>query len=297
MSFQVLTSRYQLVAVLAVALACGKSESVDRRGEVIALTGDATAQRGDSRARPLHVGDELRGDDRIQTGDGAEIKIRLAHNGVTLVFDANADVVLGSQQAWTASGKVGAGVLERDPDDKTTAAGVHSEHEAATDPRAVLPDNATASPPDVGSGAGNDDFEGPRSGVVGGEVGGDIKGGDEGSGSGASKKGSGSGDDAVLDGAGGSGPDQPGLRIAARSGDEAIDRVARRVVARVRAALARCAGDEPLVLGGTLRFAKGRVTLEITRLAGAQRACVEAPFATIKVPAALRGTATISIGE
>lgn len=298
MSPEVLTSRLHFAVALCAALSCGKSEAVDRRGEVVALSGTATAQRGDGEPRPLAVGDEVRGEDRVRTGDGAEIQIRLAHNGVVLVYDANADVVLGSQKAWTASGKVGSSVLDKDPDDKTTAAGVHSENEAADDPNAAGSDraaetaaadefdddgddgaSATSEKPDQGAGPKHRD---PRK-----------KGG-----SGKKTGGGGGNDDDPLAGldlepkTGKSGK----LRVSARSADGELQTFAARILGRVKARLQRCA-DGALRLSGTLRFAGGRVKLEIAELSGAPRACVVKAFARIKVPETLSGSATISVGQ
>lgn len=140
MRYSLLSMRSALPAFLCLAIAGCSSSRTERRGEVVAVTGEVTVERGGAGAAPLEVGDQVRGSDRIRTGAGAEVAIKLAHNGVTLIYGGGADVVLSTAPGWSASGDVTSGVLDPDPDDKTSAAGVNSEDEAATDPNAVTAD-------------------------------------------------------------------------------------------------------------------------------------------------------------
>ena len=141
------------IALLVLAIAGCRSKT-ERYGEVVAVTGEVTVVRGEADPEPLELGDRVRGSDRVRTGEAAEVRIKLAHNGVVLVYGGGVDVLLSSASGWSATGDVSAGVLDRDPDDKTNVAGRHGEKEAGTDPNAVLPDVATAS---EASGAEADD--------------------------------------------------------------------------------------------------------------------------------------------
>lgn len=131
--------RIVVFALLGAGLAaCHRGKEAAAGGEVIGLEGKVTAKRGDAPARTLAVGDAVHGDDLIATGESGEVVIRLARNHLTVTLGPNIERRLDETVAWNASGKVGGSVLDRDPDDRTAAAGRHGGKEAATDPSAVL---------------------------------------------------------------------------------------------------------------------------------------------------------------
>jgi hypothetical protein len=273
-------------AALCAALWACKSAAGERRGEVVEVSGEVTAQRGDSDPRPLAAGDPVTGEDRIRTGEGAEVKIRLAHNGVLVVLSSGADVLLAEQAGWKASGEVGRGVLERDPDDKTAAAGVNSEREAATDPNAVLAndtesaDNAetedTAAEPDPGSdGVKPDDGDDRGTGATGKKTGG-------------GQGGAGNRDDKT-------GLPQPEVAIQVEvSGDAELAGHARRILGRLGARLRACSSS--LSFEATLRFAGGSVELaDLSGVGAKERLCVTRAFAGLEVSDRLEGSVKISI--
>jgi hypothetical protein len=131
-------SRCILLAVLLAAAAGCKGERGGPDGEVVALEGEATAARGEAEPRALAIGDPVFADDVIRTRAASELAIRIAHNQLTVTLGPGMERRLDATAAWKASGAVGAGLLDREPDDRTAAAGRNSENEAADDPSAVL---------------------------------------------------------------------------------------------------------------------------------------------------------------
>jgi hypothetical protein len=131
-------SRCILLAVLLAAAAGCKGERGGPDGEVVALEGEATAARGEAEPRALAIGDPVFADDVIRTRAASELAIRIAHNQLTVTLGPGIERRLDATAAWKASGAVGAGLLDREPDDRTAAAGRNSENEAGDDPSAVL---------------------------------------------------------------------------------------------------------------------------------------------------------------
>lgn len=121
--------------VVVVVAACGKDKAGGgpavvpgaAAGDVLEVVGVVTARRGDA-MRPLHVGDEVSGDDVIGTTADASVVIKLRHNGVRWSLKGGHDKRLADAEAWKAParGDTADGVGE-----KSTAAGRHAEREAA----------------------------------------------------------------------------------------------------------------------------------------------------------------------
>lgn len=128
--------RSLLVGVLALstASACkGKSDAPAVQpgvavGTVVEATGEVSATRGAAK-RSLAAGQEISGDDVIETGASSNVRIVLAHNNATWELGPNKKQLVSESLAWkqpkqdSPAAKV---------DEATLAAGRHAERETVT---------------------------------------------------------------------------------------------------------------------------------------------------------------------
>jgi hypothetical protein len=104
--------RLAVVVALALAVPAGAGCGSDaprqvevvpgkRAGVVVEAAGTVTATRSGQAARALRAGDEVSGDDEIQTGADGSVLVELDHNHVTFSLPANRTQRVGSSPAWT----------------------------------------------------------------------------------------------------------------------------------------------------------------------------------------------------
>ena len=120
-----------MVSALA-ALGCDGESSATTggpAGAVVELSGTATATRN-GQARQLEIGAEVFGDDLIETDDGAELAIELRHNGARWSLSGGQKRRVDQSAAWRAEKQDESALAESD-EDRTAAAGRHTEREAA----------------------------------------------------------------------------------------------------------------------------------------------------------------------
>ena len=111
-------------------------------GDVREVTGAVTATRSGEK-RVLAVGDEVSGDDVIETGPDGSIVIELRHNEVEWSLGPGQKKQVAESAAWKAP-KGGKGST----DERSTAAGRHAEREAAetAETAVATADEAPAAP-------------------------------------------------------------------------------------------------------------------------------------------------------
>ena len=124
-----------IVALLAVS-ACGNSTSSappsadEPAGEVIELIGTVSSEAeaaGKIRSRPLVVGDKLLGSETVVTGADSSVVIRLYHNEARWTLGASKRRRVNQSAAWRVVKGAGGDLLAANAEDRTTAAGRHSE--------------------------------------------------------------------------------------------------------------------------------------------------------------------------
>jgi hypothetical protein len=104
--------RFAVLVALVLAAAAGAGCGSDaprqvevvpgkRAGVVLEAAGTVTATRPGQAARPLEAGDEVSGDDEIQTGADGTVLVELDHNHVTFSLAANRTQKVGASPAWT----------------------------------------------------------------------------------------------------------------------------------------------------------------------------------------------------
>lgn len=133
-----LASVIAVVSILAVGACEGDapaSESASAKvtgpaGQVVGLTGSASATR-DGQTRDLAVGSEVFADDEVETADGAEIAVVLAHNNARWSLTGGQKRRVDKSVAWRAEKQTGAALASAD-ENRTAAAGRHTEREAAS---------------------------------------------------------------------------------------------------------------------------------------------------------------------
>ncbi len=141
-----------LLAVTGVA-ACGGTKASGPAivagapaGKVTTLQGVVTATRGAAR-RTLATGDDVSGDDVIETGADGRVTVLLAHNQVPFSLGPGRRQVVGASPAWSAPRGTEVAVTSGD---RSGAAGRHAEREAAdtlaSAPSAAAPAAAPAAP-------------------------------------------------------------------------------------------------------------------------------------------------------
>jgi hypothetical protein len=117
-------------------------------GEVVELTGTATAARPGEEFRSLVVGAEVWGDDTVTTGATSAVAIRLRHNNAEWRLEGDRSRRVDQSVAWNAPRQESGGAFDGDdPADRTAAAGRHSEREAASTRATAAADEEAASPP------------------------------------------------------------------------------------------------------------------------------------------------------
>jgi hypothetical protein len=99
-------------------------------GKVTSIEGSVSATRPRAEPVALALDTVIYGDDTVTTERDASVTIRLAHNGAELKLAAEQQRRVDQSTAWTASGKVTAGLLDTAKRDRTSVAGRHSEREA-----------------------------------------------------------------------------------------------------------------------------------------------------------------------
>lgn len=130
------------VALSFGAVACdgesaAKTDPAAPAGDVVELTGSATATRHGA-TRDLTLGAEVYGDDVIETGAESSIAIMLSHNRARVTWAANVKQRLDESTAWRAEPAEGGDLAARD-ENRTGAAGRHTEREAAQTARSDVP--------------------------------------------------------------------------------------------------------------------------------------------------------------
>jgi hypothetical protein len=128
--------RTVLMGVLAfsAASACkGKSDAPAVQpgvavGKVVEASGDVSATRGTDK-RVLATGQDISGDDVIETGAGANVRIRFAHNNATWELGPNKKQLVSESLAWKAPK---ADSPAGEVNEATLAAGRHAERETVT---------------------------------------------------------------------------------------------------------------------------------------------------------------------
>jgi hypothetical protein len=122
-----------ILAVSAVASCKGKEggpavQAGVMAGKVTELTGTVTAKRG-TESRTLAAGNEVSGDDVIETGPDSSVSIVLAHNNATWSLGANKHEKVADSMAWSLAkvDKPALGAAE-----STSAAGRHAEKAGAS---------------------------------------------------------------------------------------------------------------------------------------------------------------------
>jgi hypothetical protein len=128
--------RSLLVGVLALSTASGCKGSSDAPavqpgvavGKVVTIAGAVTATRGSDK-RSLAVGQDVSGDDVIETSADASVRIQFAHNHALWDLGPNRKQLVSESLAWKAptSDTPAAKV-----DETTLAAGRHAERETVT---------------------------------------------------------------------------------------------------------------------------------------------------------------------
>jgi hypothetical protein len=131
---RMLRSLLTAIVLASAAGACGGGGSGPKvvagapAGDVTEVSGTVTATR-DGKARPLAVGDEVSGDDIVETGADGHVAIRLRHNLVPWTLGPGKKETVSASLAWKAprASEVAAGPTG----ERSGAAGRHAEREAA----------------------------------------------------------------------------------------------------------------------------------------------------------------------
>ena len=97
-------------------------------GKVVELSGEVSATRGTAK-RPLATGQEISGDDVIETGAQATVRILFAHNNATWDLGPNKKQLVSESLAWKAPK---ANTPAGEVNEATLAAGRHAERETVT---------------------------------------------------------------------------------------------------------------------------------------------------------------------
>lgn len=97
-------------------------------GKVLELRGDVSATRGTAK-RALATGQEISGDDIIETGADARVRIVFAHNNATWDLGPNRKQIVSDSLAWNAPKHAGPAEAVNEA---TLAAGRHAERETVT---------------------------------------------------------------------------------------------------------------------------------------------------------------------
>jgi hypothetical protein len=97
-------------------------------GKVVEASGDVSATRGADK-RVLASGQDISGDDVIETGAGANVRIRFAHNNATWELGPNKKQLVSESLAWKAPK---ADTPAGEVNEATLAAGRHAERETVT---------------------------------------------------------------------------------------------------------------------------------------------------------------------
>jgi hypothetical protein len=122
------------VLALSTASACkGSSDAPTAQpgvavGKVVEISGDVSATRGTAK-RALASGQEISGDDVIETGARANVRILFAHNNATWDLGPNKKQLVSESLAWRAPK---ADSPAGDVNEATLAAGRHAERETVT---------------------------------------------------------------------------------------------------------------------------------------------------------------------
>ncbi len=122
------------VLALSTASACkgsGDAPSVQPGvsvGNVVEASGDVSATRGNEK-RALAVGQEISGDDTIETGAEANVRIVFTHNNATWELGPNKKQLVSESLAWKAPK---ASTPADEVNEATLAAGRHAERETVT---------------------------------------------------------------------------------------------------------------------------------------------------------------------
>lgn len=140
--------------LVVLALACGEKQQPPQpagdgpAGVVLTVEGDVSAQRATAAVRKLAVKDAVFADDTVTAAAGASVRIELAHNLVVWTLDggsAGLSRKVVESAAWNAPRRSGeAEALAAGDKDRTSAAGRHTEPEAAGTPASVPPAEASA---------------------------------------------------------------------------------------------------------------------------------------------------------
>lgn len=97
-------------------------------GKVVELSGEVSATRGTAK-RSLATGQEISGDDVIETGAQATVRILFAHNNATWDLGPNKKQLVSESLAWKAPK---ANTPAGEVNEATLAAGRHAERETIT---------------------------------------------------------------------------------------------------------------------------------------------------------------------
>jgi len=97
-------------------------------GKVVELAGTVSATRSDAK-RPLAAGQEISGDDVIETSADSHVRILLAHNNAVWELGPNRKEAVGASLAWTLPKQDGPAATVNEA---TLAAGRHAERETVT---------------------------------------------------------------------------------------------------------------------------------------------------------------------
>lgn len=140
-----------LVLLLFVGVGCEKSETTGDRnvtaGKVVEVQGSVSATRGDEK-RSLAADADVFPDDVIETGAGASIVIRLAHNNVDWSLQDGLAMRVDKSAAWRAPKKQEAPALARDEEDESVAAGRNADKEAGESAATAIANNDPAPKPE-----------------------------------------------------------------------------------------------------------------------------------------------------
>ncbi|MFN0247233.1 MAG: hypothetical protein ACKV2T_10125 [Kofleriaceae bacterium] len=179
------------VLALSAASACkGKSDAPTVQpgvavGKVVEASGDVSATRGTDK-RALAAGQDISGDDMIETGAGANVRIRFAHNNATWELGANKKQLVSESLAWkapkadTPAGEVNEATLAagRHAERETVTTGSTAPSEAPAAAAAPAPGAPVGGVPEAARVAMEDDLQ-AKGGEGGGEAGGEGGGGGE----------------------------------------------------------------------------------------------------------------------
>lgn len=120
-----------LVCALGCSEGSSASEAGGPAGVVVELSGSVEASRS-GKTRALAMNAEVFADDLIKTSSASSVSIVLEHNNAALRLEAGMEKRVDATLAWKAPKQEDDSVLEgRDVDDRTAAAGRHTEREAA----------------------------------------------------------------------------------------------------------------------------------------------------------------------